>query len=774
MGAGEPWDLYVNPKKKDGKDAKEAKPAPPSTDGTEMTVNPKTPKAPAPGGPSPQATNGVEEMPGNPRPKVPGRTSENPNGGPGAAESDAEFRRQAPRGAEEDAEVWDSRKGWTTPSGRKEGLAPGADGKLDTTPDAPVSPEFEAKMKGSVESDDDTEVITAPKRVLPPETRPRNATQIAQAKVGRDGQDFQEYQRPATPAPTMVGGVAPQHQSGSGFFGAIAGRAGIAAAPSTPPSAAPSPSAPASPFASLSSPPAAPPQQPPKLYGQSEVSLPSSSPRPSGHTEVYDPSARPGAAPQGTPGAQPAMAGPGQVHAKALPNGALNVLLVGSGAREHAMALALRRSQRCHLFVVMKHRNPGLAKSATGFKILDDRDAAGIVQWARSQKIHLAVAGPESSLEAGVTDALRAAGIAVASPSQAAARVETSKTFMRELMARHKIPGRLAFHPFTDLEAALAFLDENGPEWAIKPVGLTGGKGVQVYGDHFADLDGAKAYVNAVFASRQGGGALQFEELARGEEFTVMAFTDGATVLPMPAVQDHKRLLEGDEGPNTGGMGSYSCADGLLPFLPRADYDAAVAIVQGIVDALRKEGTPYVGTIYGQFMLTASGPKVIEVNARFGDPEAMNVLSLLESDYLSLVAAMATGTLAGQQARFLPAATVVKYVVPRGYGEGHPEAGHHVQVDDFNIKRAGGVLFMGAIEQQMSGPLVTLASRTLAVLGVGATLEAANAVCEASLRHVHGDGLHVRHDIGSAQLIQRRVEHMASLRPAAMGIRKVA
>jgi phosphoribosylamine--glycine ligase len=459
------------------------------------------------------------------------------------------------------------------------------------------------------------------------------------------------------------------------------------------------------------------------------------------------------------------MAGPGQVHARALPQGALNVLLIGSGAREHAMALALRRSQRCHLFVVMKHRNPGLAKSATGFKILDDRDAAGIVQWARQQKIHLAVTGPESSLEAGVTDALRAAGIAVASPSQSAARIETSKTFMRQLMERHDVPGRLGYHPFNDMQGALDFIDSEGPEWAIKPVGLTGGKGVQVHGDHFADADGAKAYVRAIFANRQGGGALQFEELARGEEFTVMAFTDGATVLPMPTVQDHKRLLEGDEGPNTGGMGSYSQADGLLPFLSKADYDASVHILQGLVDALRADGTPYVGTIYGQFMLTAAGPKVIEVNARFGDPEAMNVLQLLETDYLALLEAMATGTLAGHNARFRHAATVVKYVVPRGYGEsGGAEGGHPVQVDEFNIKRAHGAVFLGALEQQMSGPLVTLASRTLAVLGEGATIEEANQVCEASLRHVHGEGLHVRHDIGSASLIQRRVEHMAALR----------
>jgi phosphoribosylamine---glycine ligase len=389
------------------------------------------------------------------------------------------------------------------------------------------------------------------------------------------------------------------------------------------------------------------------------------------------------------------------------------------------------------------------------------------VAWARAQRIHLAVTGPESALEAGVTDALRAAGIAVASPSQSAARIETSKTFMRELMARHRIPGQLAFHPFSALGAALDFIDKNGPRWAVKPVGLTGGKGVQVFGDHFHDAAGAKAYVGSVFAQKAGGGTVQFEELAVGEEYTVMAFTDGTTILPMPAVQDHKRLLDGDKGPNTGGMGSYSQPDGLLPFLSAEEYGQSAAILQAIVDALRAEGTPYVGTIYGQFMLTRDGPRVIEVNARFGDPEAMNVLHLLESDYVALLEGMATGTLAGKEARFRGAATVVKYVVPKGYGQGSPASGKPVEIDEFNVKRTGGTVYMGAIEQMPYGGLETMASRTLAVLGEGPTIEHANAVCEASLRHVHGKELHVRHDIGSAELIAKRVRHMVELRGAA-------
>ncbi len=712
-------EIWVNPKRNAGGAA-----APAAPNGAKAAAQSKV-------------VGGAEELPGTPRPAKPGRSSI-----PDAA--DADHRRQLPGRVEQDAEVWDGQK-WVRPSGEV----------VD-----PASPNGGGKGKGSadgptVEADDDTEVISTPRRTteeissVPPFTGGGKAT--PSAKVGKEGQDFQEYKR-------LLGSDVAAHTFGlGGYVGAGAPSQQALRAASQPASPLfPAPLSAAS-HPSQPSMSAAPTPGPAAAQGSLGGYTESQ-----GDTLVWTggPSAR------GTP--QPTAPAPRasvrDVHAPPLPQGAINVLLVGSGAREHAMALAIRRSQRAHLFVVTKHRNPGLVKSATGFKLLDDRDVAGIVAWAKMQKIHLAVTGPESALEAGLTDALRAAGVAVASPSQAAARIETSKTFMRELMARHDVPGRLAFHAFRDEASALRFLDENGPVWAIKPVGLTGGKGVQVHGDHFRDLAGAKAYVRSVFAGKLGGGSIQFEELARGEEYTVMAFTDGTTVLPMPAVQDHKRLLEGDKGPNTGGMGSYSCPDGLLPFLTKAEYDDSVRILKGLVDALRTDGTPYVGTIYGQFMLTTTGPKVIEVNARFGDPEAMNVLHLLESDYLSLLEAMATGTLSGQQARFRPAATVVKYVVPKGYGEGSPAPGRHVEVDLFNIRRAHGHAFMGSIEQLPMGTLATLTSRTIGVLGEGPTLEAANAVCEAGLRHVHGDGLFVRRDIGSAALVEQRVRHMAEIR----------
>lgn len=447
----------------------------------------------------------------------------------------------------------------------------------------------------------------------------------------------------------------------------------------------------------------------------------------------------------------------------------MRVLLVGGGAREHAMARALAGSEDAELLVVMKHRNPGLARLATEVFLCAETDVDAVVAWAVEQEADLAVVGPEAPLEKGLADALAAAEIPCASPSQAAARIETDKTFMRELMDRHDVPGRLGFHRFDAGQAdeAAAFLASEGPVWAIKPVGLTGGKGVQVYGDHFTDVAGAQAYAASIFEGGAGGGALQFEELAVGEEFTVMAFTDGTTVLPMVAVQDHKRLREGDEGPNTGGMGAYSQGDGLLPFLSKGEYNDAVEIIQALVDALRAEGTPYVGTLYGQFMLTATGPKVIEVNARFGDPEAMNVLHLLETDYLMLLQAMVEGSLAKRKVTFRPNATVVKYAVPVGYGDGKPQAGTTVTVDEEALDEEGATVFYASIEEDDDGVLRTLTSRTLAVLGEAETISEAERIAEAGLKCIESDGLFSRHDIGKADLVESRIKHMQQVRQAA-------
>ncbi|MDX1612068.1 MAG: phosphoribosylamine--glycine ligase, partial [Candidatus Thermoplasmatota archaeon] len=311
---------------------------------------------------------------------------------------------------------------------------------------------------------------------------------------------------------------------------------------------------------------------------------------------------------------------------------ATKVLLIGGGAREHAMARALVESGAA-VHVVMKNLNPGLAELAEAFVVATETDPDTVVEHATTWGCELALCGPEAPIQAGVTDALAEAGLRLASPTQAAGRIETDKAWMRTLQAKHDLPGSLRCQHFATEEGLADFVRELG-EVAVKPIGLTGGKGVKVTGEQLDDVEAAVSYAEEIVASEYGGGEVVIEEKLIGEEFTVQCFTDGTTVLPTPAVQDHKRAFEGDEGPNTGGMGAYSDKGGLLPFLNQEDYDAAVAIVQAHVDALREEGHTYKGTVYGQFMLTAEGPKVIEMNARFGDPEAMNTLTVLDTPYL--------------------------------------------------------------------------------------------------------------------------------------------
>ncbi len=436
-----------------------------------------------------------------------------------------------------------------------------------------------------------------------------------------------------------------------------------------------------------------------------------------------------------------------------------DVLLVGGGAREHAMAKALVESG-ARLFSVMSNENPGIARLADDYAVGNEKHVAGIVDKAKQWGCTHALSGPESPIAAGVTDALTQAGLQVVSPSQAAGRIETDKAWMRGVMKRHGIPGRVRNRQFTNQQGLREYLTELG-DVAVKPVGLTGGKGVKVSGEHLEDTQAALAYANEVFTSGLGGGQVVIEDKLEGEEFTVQCFTDGDTVVPTPPIQDHKRAFEGDEGPNTGGMGSYSGADGLLPFLTRVDYEAAVEIVEDVVDALRQEDRAYVGTIYGQFMLTAEGPRVIEFNARFGDPEAMNTLPILETPYTDIVDAMAQQTLDQLEVDFRQQATVCKYVVPEGYGS-DPTPDTLVEVDEAAIEDTGAQLYYASCDAAEAG-VRTTTSRTLALVGIADSISDANEQVEQALSHVKGEAIDARHDIGTDKLVQRRVEHMREL-----------
>ena len=441
----------------------------------------------------------------------------------------------------------------------------------------------------------------------------------------------------------------------------------------------------------------------------------------------------------------------------------MNVLVVGGGAREHAICEAIARSEQATLYSVMNNLNPGIEKLAVEYLLEKETQIQPILTYAKKKNIDIALIGPEAPLEAGLADVLTDNDINVCAPFKNAARIETDKEWMRNLLTKYRIPGQLHHKSFTDPKEAKEFIEELNAQVAIKPIGLTGGKGVHIAGDHFNDTDEALSYVTEVIQKKIGGAAkVLIEEKAVGEEFTLQAFTDGSHLAPLPAVQDHKRLLPDDKGPNTGGMGAYSCANGLLPFLRKHEYDEGVVILQKIVNALKKEGSTYVGPIYGQFILTANGVKIIEVNARFGDPEAMNVLPLLQTNFIEVCSAMLDKTLSKKDIKFEKKSTVCKYVVPEGYGI-KSMTGEKINVNEDAIRHVGAMLFYASVNKK-NNHIVTGSSRSLAVVGINDELADAEKTCEQALTNITGDHLFIRHDIGTKKLLEKRIHHMESIR----------
>ncbi len=427
----------------------------------------------------------------------------------------------------------------------------------------------------------------------------------------------------------------------------------------------------------------------------------------------------------------------------------MKILVVGGGGREHAIACALARNSETEIFSVMGKRNYGIARIAKGVRICSETDVPRIESYARETGIDYAFIGPEAPLEAGIVDQLESMDIGCVGPTQAAARIETDKAFCRDLMELHTIDGCPKYRVFHDPAEAVSFINDREEDLVIKPIGLTGGKGVRIMGEQ-VDQSGAVAYVKSL------SGGVVLEERLIGEEFTLQAFVDGNHMVPMPLVQDHKRAFEGDLGPNTGGMGSYSMPDHMLPFVSERDYKKALAIMRATIMTLERTGHPYKGILYGQFMNTAKGPKVIEFNARFGDPEAMNVLSLLCSDLSDIVERITNGSLSAANVAFEQKATVCKYIVPEGYPDS-PVSGDPITI----VPRKDVLLYYANVEEQ-GGKLSTLSSRTLAFVGTGPTLEEAEQIAEQSASSVRGR-VRYRRDIGTRALLERRIAHMKEL-----------
>jgi len=443
-----------------------------------------------------------------------------------------------------------------------------------------------------------------------------------------------------------------------------------------------------------------------------------------------------------------------------LSNLTIDVAVVGRDGRTSAILQRCAESPRARRVIEVPEVSPARLEDLTGrLEELGFGDGCEAV----------VIVGPEAPLCAGLADRLEdELALPVFGPRQAQARIEASKSWARELVARHGISGNPEHRVVRRgeehaVEAVLREYEARLGGYVVKPDGLTGGKGVKVSGEHLGSIEEGVEYARAAL---EADGVVVVEERLDGEEFSLQTITDGTTSWHLPVVQDHKRAFEGDTGPNTGGMGSYSMADHSLPFLDQAELDAAREINERVVRALGEElGSPYRGVLYGGFMATGDGVRLVEYNCRLGDPEATNVLSILACDFVEVAHAAATGRLDQVALAVEPAATVCKYVVPEAY-PGTGGSGEEIDATALGpLVEEGSLRCYWAGVSRREGELraTMLGSRALAVVGVAGTLEEAERRAEQGARLVAGPVRH-RSDIGTAALVERRLAHMSRLR----------
>jgi len=435
----------------------------------------------------------------------------------------------------------------------------------------------------------------------------------------------------------------------------------------------------------------------------------------------------------------------------------MRILVVGTGAREHAICQSIAKD--AELYSIMSKHNPGISRLSK-FQISNENDIPTVEKYALENKIDMAIIGPEAPLEKGIVNSLEKIGIECVGPTQEAARIETDKEFMRNLFQDHNIKGSLVYKVFDNAQDAGKFIKDFNKDVVVKPIGLTGGKGVKIVGEHLRDAEEAKNYAKEIIDNKIGGHPkVVIEERLIGEEFTIQAMVDGDHIIPMPAVQDHPHAYEGDTGPITGGMGSYSDTNGLLPFLDQKNYSKSVKIMEETIKAIKTEVGPYKGILYGQFMLCNDGPRLVEYNARFGDPEAMNVIPLINTSLVGLCEDIVDGTL--RKANFKPLATVCKYIVPKGYPLTNEGSNQVLKINEKKIYEEGALIYYAAVNQN-NNEIYTSSSRALALVAMDDNIEDAEKICEASTQYVQGDVYH-RRDVGTLKLIEKRIQHMQEI-----------
>lgn len=419
-------------------------------------------------------------------------------------------------------------------------------------------------------------------------------------------------------------------------------------------------------------------------------------------------------------------------------NTTLNILLLGSGGREHALLKKLAESPHAGKLYVAPG-NGGMYDLAEKVE-LDIESPEAVAEFASGHDIGLVVIGPEAPLVEGVADAVRAKNIPVFGPDKAAARLEGSKRFAKEIMQRAGVP-TAKYKSFTDEQACLDYVQSIGGPCVVKADGLAAGKGVVVAQTTEEALQGVKNCFAGQFG--QAGYTVVIEEMLQGPECSLLALSDGKALVPLATSQDHKRAYDGDRGPNTGGMGVYSPVPILLP----GELDQMVSMEQKVIDELRSEGIPYTGCLYGGFMLTKGGPKVLEFNARFGDPETQVVLPRMRGDLVEAFLACDKGTLSPDMVSWDNDWAVSVVLTSAGY-PGHYEVGKRI----YGVKDAdamnGVFVYHAGTALNDEGNLVTAGGRVLDVTALAPTFEDARNRAYEACDKIWFEGKTYRHDIG--------------------------
>jgi len=436
----------------------------------------------------------------------------------------------------------------------------------------------------------------------------------------------------------------------------------------------------------------------------------------------------------------------------------VKVLIIGHGAREHVIGETLVRDGAT-LYAFMSSKNAGLEDLSQGrIQIHSENDFKEIIDYSKENSIDFAVIGPEAPLVVGIVDALEKNGIPCVGPGIEAAQLEGSKVFTRALLEKYKIASNIKSKSFKSMENLERYLKDLGLEnIVVKPDGLTGGKGVKVYGDHLFSKQDILDYCQSIVKQKS---PFLIEEKIEGEEFTLQTFVDGKNVVGTPLVQDHKRAYEDDTGPNTGGMGSYSMKNHLMPFITQNDVDEALEDMKKVVAAVKAEtGVEYKGFLYGGYMKTVNGIKLIEFNSRLGDPEAMNMLPILKTDFINICMGIINGNLKSN-IEFENKATVCKYLAPEGY-PGAPKKDELVKIDKNKLKQIGAKYYYASIYRK-GDDIYTTTSRAIGVVGIANDLESAEKIAEQGIGCISGK-LFYRKDVGTLKLLQKRIDHMNSL-----------